>query len=89
MVFESVTDPLDSGNPSIPAVYEVESQVFGPRAAHEPKIYAYFDGVDTWSTWQFSVEDAYKANPAPGVKFKWFGGPLDMPHHTNLHRPRP
>lgn len=70
-------------NPTIPAVYEIQSTPFGPRKDHEPRVYAYFDGVDTWSAWAFSVGDAYRAKPAPGVSYKWEGDPLDLPHHTS------
>lgn len=53
-------------NPDIPDVYEVLVYVHGvqhPRA-HESAIYSYFDGVDTWSAWEFSRSAALRAKPS-------------------------
>ena len=50
-------------NPTIPGVYYVQWTIHGvihPRQ-HDPELFAYFDGVNTWSAADFSHEAALRA----------------------------
>ncbi len=48
-------------NPTVQGVYEVLITINGvqhPRHNNEPKLYAFYDGIDTWHCWEFSVRRA-------------------------------
>lgn len=56
-------------NPRHMGVYLVQVNLHGelvPNNRSQPKLYAYYDGVDTWGSWEFSVPAAKRAE-ASGV----------------------
>lgn len=59
--------PLPIPPPALPGVYRVTIRLHGRScpALNEPTLFAYYDGVDTWSNWEFSVDAALRAKPNP------------------------
>ena len=55
-------------NPTNTGVYEVLITIHGVQhpIPHEPTIFSWFDGVDTWGAWEFSEYRAIRSKP----KFK-------------------
>ena len=63
--------------PTIPGVYRVKHE--DHTGVHETLpstggiFYAYFDGVDTWSSsLHFTVSEALSAPPQPGLRHEWY-----------------
>ncbi len=70
--YRCTEEPTQSG------VYRVMVSLHGvthPRA-HEPTLYAYYDGVDTWGGWEFSINAAMHAKPSPRFKPVGWNGPV-------------
>ena len=61
--------------PNVPAVYSVLVDVNGvtwPKTSNHPEVFAYWDGVDCWSYWEFSIEGARLARMCkPSVRYPW------------------
>jgi hypothetical protein len=66
--------------PTLPGVYSVLIRLHDGQhpKPHEPELFAYWDGIDTWSAWEFSVYAAYRAKMmSTNIRYGWCRkGPL-------------
>ena len=64
-----------SENPRTSGVFLVSVRLHGvihPRLGIDPPMFAYFDGVDTWSNWEFSKAAALRARMMRrGLGYPW------------------